>query len=155
VWCTTQRVSRASVAFVTNLPTEEIFTAPHRNSATGRVRAARPVAHNGVVLEHVELEFQAGRVVRASATSGHEHLLRLLAIDGGSNRLGEAALVPDAARLPWTQQAHHHILLDENAGPHIALGSAYPFCSRAWLPLALNSSQLHLDLPLEAKVELM
>jgi leucyl aminopeptidase (aminopeptidase T) len=46
----------------------------------------------------------------------------------------------------------HHILLDENAGPHVALGDAYRFCSRAWFPLALNSSQLHLDLPLDAEV---
>ena len=48
----------------------------------------------------------------------------------------------------------HHTILDENACNHLALGDAYRFCSRAWIPLALNSSQIHLDLPLEAAVEL-
>ena len=47
-----------------------------------------------------------------------------------------------------------HTLFDENAGHHIALGAAYPFCSRSLLPLALNHSQIHLDLPLEAEIEL-
>lgn len=46
----------------------------------------------------------------------------------------------------------HHTLLDENTGHHIALGDAYRFCSRALMPFALNSSQIHLDLPLDAEV---
>lgn len=153
-WCTTQLVSTKGIPFVTNLPTEEIFTAPHKKQADGTVRVARPVAHNGEIIAGVELEFRAGRVVRAKAATGQDHLIALLATDNGSNRLGEIAIVPDAANLAWSKTAHHHILLDENAGPHIALGSAYRFCSRAWLPLAINSSQLHLDLPLDAVVEL-
>lgn len=159
-WCTTQLVSRGGVPFVVNLPTEEVFTAPHRHSATGTVRVSRPVAHNGCVIAGIALEFRAGRVVRARADAGEDHLHRLLATDPGAARLGEVALVPGTvADRPSSWQTalpvFHHILLDENAGPHIALGDAYRFCSRAWFPLALNSSQLHLDLPLDAEAELL
>lgn len=151
-WCTTQLTSNRGVPYVANLPTEEIFTAPHRNSATGTVRVARPVAHGGTVISGIELEFRAGRVVRARADAGEDLLHRLLATDAGAARLGETALVPGKDRLAWAARGHHHILLDENAAHHVALGDAYRFCSRAWLPLALNSSQLHLDLPLDAEV---
>lgn len=171
-WCTAQLTTPAGVPFVVNLPTEEVFTAPHRSSATGRVRIARPVAHNGTVMDDIELEFRSGRVVQARARTGEDHLQRLLAADNGACRIGEVALVenvggalrPDAApasALPpppaWASSlpAFHHTILDENSAHHIALGDAYRFCSRAWLPLAINSSQLHLDLPLDAQVELL
>ena len=175
VWCTAQLTTTRGVTFVANLPTEEVFTAPHKNSATGTVRVSRPVAHNGAVIDGIELEFCAGRIVHAHARSGEDLLHRLLATDPGATRIGEVALVPTVggALCPDSSDASsrdkpaptaevwqtsrplfHHTLLDENAAPHIALGEAYRFCSRAWFPLALNSSQLHLDLPLDAAVEL-
>ncbi len=153
-WCTAQLTTKAGVSFVANLPTEEIFTAPHRHSAQGTLRVARPVAHAGAVIEDIRLEFRHGRVVHARARSGETLLHQLLATDPGASRLGEVALVPGNDLLPWASQSHHHTLLDENAAPHVALGESYRFCSRAWLPLVLNRSQLHLDLPLEAKIEL-
>jgi aminopeptidase len=82
-------------------------------------------------------------------------LQRMLAIDDGADRIGEVALVPQTGNLRWADRFHHNTLLDENAAPHIALGDAYRFCSRAWLPLVINSSQIHLDLPLDAKVEFL
>lgn len=156
-WCTTQLTTRRGVAFVANLPTEEIFTAPHKRSAHGTVRVARPVTVAGNVIDGIELEFRFGRVVQARARAGEDLLLQLLATDDGAARLGEVAVVPSTAgRATWQNAlpVFHHILLDENSAPHIALGDAYRFCSRAWFPLALNSSQIHLDLPLDAEVEL-
>jgi aminopeptidase len=153
-WCTAQLTTHGGVHFVVNLPTEEIYTAPHLGSATGRLRVDRPITHGGVIMEDIELEFDAGRVVKAGARTGEEYLLKLLTTDRGARRIGEVALVPGKDKLPWAGESLHHILLDENAANHIALGDSYRFCSRAWLPLAINSSQLHLDLPLDAEVEL-
>jgi aminopeptidase len=171
VWCTAQHTTKTGFPFVANLPTEEIFTAPHRNSATGTVRIARPVTHGGAVIENIELEFRGGRVVQARASAGQDILQHLLATDEGAGRIGEVAmlgnvggsLAPDVPgpvtdrpyRWQTAGRLFQHTLLDENAAPHIALGDAYRFCSRAWLPLALNSSQVHLDLPLDAKVEFL
>ena len=168
-WCTAQLISKAGVPFVVNLPTEEIFTAPHKKSARGIVRIARPVTHGGSVIEGIELEFRRGRVVSARSSTGQEALQHLLATDHSSDRIGEVAILPallenksPTAHSPsrdgsstWQASARlfHHTLLDENAANHIALGDAYPFCSRAFMPLALNSSQIHLDLPLDASVE--
>ena len=170
VWCTAQLVSKAGVPFVVNLPTEEVFTAPHKNSANGTVQVARPVVHGGAVIDGIELEFRRGRVVAAKARTGQDALQHLLATDSGAGRIGEVAIVSDCPR--WASvssptpvadgdigdhpkpRLFHHTLFDENAANHIALGDAYPFCSQSLLPLALNSSQLHLDLPLDATVEL-
>lgn len=155
VWCTAQLKTRSGVPFVVNLPTEEIFTAPHKRSATGRIRLVHPITHGGAPIEGVELLFRGGRVTTAMAATNNGLLQRLLATDDGADRIGEVALVPGRDTLGWTDRCHHHTLLDENARPHVALGDAYRFCSRAFLPLALNSSQIHLDLPLDAKVELL
>jgi aminopeptidase len=155
VWCTAQLKSKSGVSFVANLPTEEIFTAPHKSSATGRIRLTRPVTHGSTPIEGIELVFRRGRVTTATATNNGGVLQRLLATDDGADRIGEVALVPGTAGLRWADRCHHHALLDENATPHIALGDAYRFCSRAFLPLALNTSQIHIDLPLDAKVELL
>jgi aminopeptidase len=154
LWNTTQLRTRRGLPFVANLPTEEIFTAPHRNSTKGRVRVARPVVHAGSIIAGIHLEFAGGRVVAAQADTGGDLLRHLLATDDGARRIGEVALVPDRNGLALADRLFHHALLDENATSHIALGDAYRFCSRAWLPLALNSSQIHVDLSLDARVEL-
>ena len=153
-WCTSQLRSKRGVPFVVNLPTEEIFTAPHRHSAEGRVRVARPVIHAGTAIEGIILEFMGGRVVAAQAATGQDLLRQLLATDAGASRLGEVAIVPQTNVLSRADRCFHNPILDENAVSHIALGEAYRFCSRAWLPLSLNSSQIHVDLPLDARVEL-
>jgi len=154
VWCTAQLRTGKGLPFVANLPTEEIFTAPKKCSASGRIRVTRPVSLVGVLLQNIELEFHRGRVRNASAATHGDVLQRLLATDDGADRIGEVALVPGQAGLAWGQRFQHHTLLDENATSHVALGDSYRFCNRAWVPLAINASQIHLDLPLEANVSL-
>ncbi|MEJ1971773.1 MAG: aminopeptidase [Lacunisphaera sp.] len=154
VWCTAQLTSKAGVPFVVNLPTEEVFTAPNKDSAHGRVYVTRPIIHAGTMIDGITLEFLGGKIVAAHAETGRELLQQLLATDEGARRIGEVAIVPNRNALSLAGRFFHHTLLDENAISHIALGEAYRFCSSAWLPLALNSSQIHVDLPLDARIEL-
>ncbi|MBE2215888.1 MAG: aminopeptidase [Opitutaceae bacterium] len=154
-WCTAALRSRAGVPFVANLPTEEVFTAPDRGSAEGVVRVARPIAYGGAVIDGIELEFRGGEVVRARARTGHELLWRILKTDGGSARLGEVALIIDRdGPLARAGTWFHHTLLDENTLPHIALGDGYPFSVHDAREPGLNHSLVHLDLPIEAEVDI-
>lgn len=158
-WRTARLRTAAGVPFVVNLPTEEVFTAPDRRRAEGRVRVARPVVFAGDLLDGIELDFRAGEVVAASARTGGDVLARVLATDAGARRLGEVALVGadlGAVAPDWTRarRVFHQLLLDENASNHVALGEAYPFCHAGWGKASVNRSQLHLDLPLDARVEL-
>lgn len=162
-WCTAAMTTADGRPFVANLPTREVFTLPHRDSTEGSVRVARPVGHGGGVIDGIELEFQRGRVVRASARSGGDLLERLLATDEGAARLGEVAWVPDVAAPETGRRAFFHPLLDENAGNHLALGQAYPgtFPRADRLPprqldaAGFNRSLLHVDLPVDAVMDLI
>ncbi len=155
-WCTAQQLARRGVPFVVNLPTEEIFTLPHRSSAQGALRVSRPVNFGGEVIDGIDLHFAKGRVVRATATRNYEHLQQLLDTDDGAARLGEIAVLGSAVGLPeppWNRARaiFHHPILDENAANHVALGAAYPFCHRGWLKFSANRSLIHLDLPVAAQ----
>ena len=163
-WCTAQLRTRSGVRFVANLPTEEVFTLPHKDSAEGVVRVSRPVNYGGTVIDDIELEFMRGRVVHARARTGSDVLTRLLDTDEGATRLGEVAIVGlplDGSRPGQTASASstwrnsdrlfYHPLLDENASNHIALGEGYAFCLRSPNPAALNRSLIHVDLPVSAQ----
>jgi len=158
-WCTAQLSTKRGVPFVANLPTEEVFTAPDRNSAEGIIRVSRPLSYGGSVIEGIELAFKRGRVVQAQARTGRDLLQRLLDTDDGSARLGEVALIVkrDPAPGSWQNSGRlfYHTLLDENASPHIALGESYHFCNRSLFAFGLNRSLVHVDLPLDATVELL
>ena len=154
LWCSAQLVTKSGVSFVANLPTEEVFTLPHRDSAEGKVRVSRPINYGGARIEGIEIIFERGVAVHASATA-HEALLhQLLDTDAGAGRLGEVALVLRETTLARARRLFHHPLLDENASNHIALGDAYGFCLRLPDPGAINHSLIHVDLPLDARVTL-
>ncbi len=154
VWCTAQLTTRTGVEFVANLPTEEIFTLPGRDSAHGKVRVARPVNFGGVEIAGIELEFKAGQVTAAAARRNAPLLEQLLATDEGAVRLGEVALVPHPTSLGRSGRLFRHALLDENTANHIALGESYGFCLKGPDRGAANRSLIHVDLPLDARVTL-
>jgi aminopeptidase len=159
IWRTAELATTAGRSFLANVPMEEIFTLPHRDSADGTVRVARPVVHGGAVIDGAELEFRGGRVVKAKARKGESSLHRLLATDEGAARLGEVALVPPATAIARTGRLFHHPLLDENALAHVALGEAYPFAHRGGMTLSadqlasagFNRRLVHVDLPLDTQ----
>lgn len=113
------------VPFVANMPTEEVYTAPHRMRVDGTVRATMPLARNGVLIDDFELTFKNGEVVHFRAGTGEETLRQIIQSDEGSRRLGEMALVPASSPIAKTGILFYETLFDENAAAHIALGKAY------------------------------
>ena len=64
-----------------NLPTEEVFTSPHRLRADGTVRSTMPLALRGTIVEGLELRVAGGEIVEARSTRGEDALRAELAID--------------------------------------------------------------------------
>jgi aminopeptidase len=153
-WVSARLKTTSGVPFVANLPTDEVFTLPHRDSAEGTVSVARPVNYGGATIEGMVLEFRRGRVVRATARTNASLVEQLLAEDEGATRLGEVALVLHESSWSADGRNFHHPLLDENASNHIALGDAYGLCLITENAAAQNRSSLHLDLPINATVAL-
>ena len=56
--------------YVPNFPTEEVFTSPDWRRTEGTVRSTRPLELLGVKVRDLELRFEAGKIVEASASEG-------------------------------------------------------------------------------------
>ncbi len=153
LWASGPAHTPQGVAFVPNMPTEEVFTAPARTGARGTVRSTRPVPVRGVIVRDMELTFAGGRVVAAAAATGEEALTALLRTDEGATRLGELALAPEDSPVARLGALFYNPLYDENAACHLAFGRAYPVCVEGGADLAedalvergLNVSLVHLD----------
>src|SRR5690554_66197 len=111
--------------FVPNMPTEEVFTAPHSQRVDGVISSSKPLSYQGQLIDRFQLTFKDGAVVRAHAEVGNEVLQQLLDMDEGSRRLGEIALVPHQSPISQSGLLFFNTLFDENAACHVALGRAY------------------------------
>jgi aminopeptidase len=120
--------AKNGVTCLPNIPTEEVFTTPHAARVDGTVRASKPLAHQGTVIDGIEVRFQGGRIVEAHATKGEAVFHRLLDSDEGARRLGEVALVPHSSPISQSGILFYNTLFDENAACHIALGQCYGEC---------------------------
>ena len=112
--------------FNPNMPTEEVFTVPHKYEVNGIVRNTKPLVYNGNMIDNFSLTFKDGAVVDFEAEKGYDTLAHLLDTDEGAKRLGELALVPDASPISQSGLIFYNTLFDENASCHVALGKAYP-----------------------------
>jgi aminopeptidase len=136
-----------------NIPTEECFTTPHKDRVDGKVRASKPLSHQGTLIENIAVRFEGGRIVEATATAGEDVLNRLISTDDGARRLGEVALVPHSSPIAQSGVLFWNTLFDENAASHVALGQAYSTCliggekmgGDALAALGANSSLIHVD----------
>ncbi|MBX0329060.1 aminopeptidase [Oscillochloris sp. ZM17-4] len=126
-WVSGKMRAENGVEFVANLPTEEVFTAPHRARVDGVVRASKPLNLGGSLIDDFSLAFREGRVVDVRADTGEDVLRRLIATDESAARLGEVALVPESSPIARANRIFYNTLFDENAASHIALGRAYRF----------------------------
>jgi len=127
LWVGGRSTSAAGIRFAPNLPTEEVFTMPHKDRVDGTVRSTKPLSYGGSMIEGFSLTFAEGRVVEVTAEKGEDALRRLVAMDGGAARLGELALVPHNSPVAQSGVLFYNTLFDENAASHVALGAAYKF----------------------------
>jgi len=141
------------ISNVANIPTEEIFTAPHRARVEGTVRATMPLSLSGKLVKDFAVTFAGGRVVDVRAAEGEALLRSLIETDEGAARLGEIALVPAGSPISQSGILFYNTLFDENAASHIALGRAYRNCIDGceglddddFGALGGNSSNTHVD----------
>jgi aminopeptidase len=139
--------------FAPNIPTEEVFTSPHRLKAEGRIQATKPLSYFGDIIDSFALQIADGQVVEATAKRGQEVLDRVLATDEGSTRFGETAMVPQSGAVAAEGLIWNNMLYDENDACHIALGQSYSSCfegasgmtNAERLDAGLNQSSLHVD----------
>ena len=133
------------VRSISNLPTEEVFTAPDPLRADGVVSATKPLDVSGTVVKGLRVRFEAGRVVDIEAEAGADALRARCAKDDGASRLGELALVDREGRIGKSGITYFNTLLDENAASHLALGGAYATSVGEADRERINKSMIHVD----------
>lgn len=146
-------VLKNGISTLPNIPTEEIFSAPHKDKVNGRVYASMPLIHNGSRIENFWLEFRDGKVTDFDAQTGKEVLASILDTDEGARRLGEIALVAKDTPVAEKHRIYYNTLIDENASCHFALGSAYADTIENGLEMSpeerqakgMNDSDTHVD----------
>jgi aminopeptidase len=138
---------------IPNMPTEEVFSTPHKDRVDGTVTSTKPLSHMGTLIEGISVRFEGGRIVDAKATRGGEVLQKMIETDEGARKLGEVALVPHSSPIASSGLLFLNTLFDENAACHIALGQAYSTCVKDGNSLTpeqlaargANTSLIHVD----------
>ncbi|SEP79118.1 aminopeptidase [Faunimonas pinastri] len=136
-----------------NIPSEEVFTTPHRARVEGTVTSTKPLSYQGTLIQDIAVRFEGGQIAEARARTGQDVLQKVLETDEGARRLGEVALVPHSSPISASGLLFYNTLFDENASHHIALGQAYAKCVRGGLSMTeaeleqkgANRSLIHID----------
>lgn len=153
LWCGAGSVNVNGTQFMANMPTEEVFTTPHRDGVDGFVSSTKPLSYGGNIIDNFKLTFENGRIVNVEAEQGEDILKTLVETDEGSHYLGEVALVPHESPISASGLLFYNTLFDENASNHFAIGSAYAFCLQGGKDMSqeelaahgLNRSLTHVD----------
>ena len=141
------------IAYMPNIPTEEVFTSPDRRRADGTITLTKPVIVSGQLVEGLRVTFSGGRIAEVTATSGAEAVRAELDTDEGAQSLGEVSLVDRDSRIAKAGILFHNTLFDENAACHVAWGQSFPFAIAGGLEMSdedrfergLNRSAVHTD----------
>lgn len=126
VWLSAKERAKDGIEFVANMPTEEVFTAPHNKNINGVVKSALPLSFNGQIIDGFSITFKDGKIVDFSADTGYDLLKGLIETDSGTSSLGEVALIGKNSPIAKSNLLFYNTLFDENASCHLALGKAYP-----------------------------
>lgn len=153
IWASGKDITQSGIEFVANIPTEEVFSMPHKYGVDGIVYASKPLNYGGTLIEDFSITFKDGKIVDFSAKSGYEALENLVSIDEGAKYLGEIALVPFDSPISNLGILFYNTLFDENASCHLAIGQAYSSCiqggdklsSEEMEKVGMNDSLTHVD----------
>ena len=135
--------SAASVVYDShNLPSGEVFTAPH--ATEGQVFFDVPMTINSQRVRNVHLTFEDGAVVDFSAEQNEDAIAEVLDTDAGAKRLGELGIGMNRGIDQFTDS----ILFDEKMGDtvHLALGRAYESNFPDGHEDEANDSAVHVDM---------
>ena len=121
-WQTAREETVDGRSCVVNMPTEEVFTTPHRLRTEGVVTATKPLALGGRIVRDLRIRFSGGRAVEVEASAGADAVREEMRQDGGGSFLGEIALVDGGSRVGRAEVVFLDTLLDENAACHVAYG---------------------------------
>jgi aminopeptidase len=121
-----------------NMPSGEIFTGPVEDSCNGWIRYSYPAIVGGREVSGIELHFEEGKVVKATAEKNQDFLISTIDTDEGARYLGEFAIGTNNGIQRFTKS----ILFDEKIGGtmHMALGAGYPETG------SVNKSSVHWDM---------
>ena len=127
-----------------NIPDGEVFSCPVRDSINGVIQFNAPTLYLGTRFENVKLEFEKGKVVKATS-SNTRRLNEILDTDPGARYTGEFSLGFN----PYILNPMGDILFDEKiAGSlHLTPGQAYEKCDNG------NRSAVHWDMVLIQRPE--
>ncbi len=143
IWLGGAIKSTKGIEFIPNMPTEEIFTMPHKDKVDGIVSSSRPLVYEGILMDGFTLTFENGRVTKATAKTGEEYLIKLLDTDEFTRQLGEVALVPHSSQTSQQKLLFYNILFDENAASHLALGAAFQFTMEGGTDMTKEEFKAH------------
>lgn len=152
-WESGSIIAKMGIEFTPNLPTEEVFSIPHKDRVEGVVSSSKPLSYAGNLIDDFQLSFENGRVVEYRAGKGEDTLRGLVETDEGSHRLGEVALVPHSSPISQSGVFFYNTLFDENAACHLALGRGVRSCldggpqmsEQQYTAAGGNDSLLHVD----------
>ena len=125
-WAGGEEKAGTGVIFSANMPTEEVFTLPEKDSMNGTIVATKPLSHNGTVIDGFSFRVENGKIVEVHAEKGEEILKDAISVDEGASYFGEVALVPYDSPISNSGLLFFNTLFDENASCHFAFGEAYP-----------------------------
>lgn len=140
-----------------NIPSFEIFTSPDWRGTEGWVKFNQPLYRYGQIIKGIEMKFERGHVVAASAKQGDRFLQEMLK-SNNADKLGEFSLTDK--RTSRITHVMAETLFDENIGgpfgnTHVAIGRAYRDCylddpskltDVEWQELGYNDSAEHTDM---------
>ena len=153
VWAGGASMAKNGIMCNPNIPSEEVFSMPHRERVDGMVRSTKPLSYQGTFIDGIEVVFEKGRIVKGTASVGAEVFQKMIATDDGAARLGEVALVPHSSPISASGIVFNETLYDENAASHIAVGQAYSqnmagtdrMSEEEKLAKGMNTSLVHVD----------
>ena len=159
IWESAASVTEKGVVFLPNIPTEEVFTAPHKDKVDGVVYGTKPYVFNGQLIKGFHVTFKDGKVIEHGAEEGADLLGQLLDTDEGARHIGEVALVPASSPINRSGALFYSTLFDENAACHIAFGASYPgttengtrLSKEQLLARGMNQSTIHEDVMVGAE----
>jgi aminopeptidase len=152
-WLAASSDTPKGVRFFPNMPTEEIFTTPHRLRVNGYARMSKPGFPLGRQVDDALFRFKDGELIEFQSTKG-EDILRQMFDMRGAKYLGEVALVDARSPINQSGALFYNTLFDENAASHIAFGRAYADAVEGGTAMSeaeretagINDSDTHCDL---------